>query len=426
MHLFRATSTLLQITLALAINDPSSLDTNDRYIITLKPFANITEHTEYVVKSLLIGYVSNIKTKAWEGITHLYQVEDYQGYSVHLPKSAVALLRDHKDVDSIEHDQVWSMSTFSQVPAMQGDTNWPIRQPRPTLPMRKPTIQFKPGYALGIISHLMISVKNRNQYIYDESAGSGTFGYILGTGINIDHEEFEGRARLGYSAVDPDHCDFSDEDGHGTHVAGVVGGKTHGVAKKCKMIAVKVGERNKARLSVVIDGFQWAARDIHKRDRTDKAVVLFTLAGPVSKSFDRVINVASAKGVTSIVSGGDNGKQDATSPGSADTAITVSATDDSRSKASWADWGESYVSLYAPGVDIKSAWIGSSRATATKSGSSIAAGYVAGIALYFKGLPGTAMEGGFEDKKFILKNSLKDEAFIPGGTAKFAYNASGR
>lgn len=117
-----------------------------------------------------------------------------------------------------------------------------------------------------------MSSKRRNTatYHYDKSAGNGTFAYVVDSGINTKHLEFEGRASNGYNAVDGD---FTDLNGHGTHCAGIIGSKSFGVAKQTELIAVKVFLNRETLISNVLDGFQWAVHDIRTKGRQSRAVV---------------------------------------------------------------------------------------------------------------------------------------------------------
>lgn len=100
-----------------------------------------------------------------------------------------------------------------------------------------------------------------SEYKYDESAGEGTYAYIIDTGIFVDHPEFGGRATFGANFVNG-NTNFTDENGHGTHVAGITGSETYGVAKKVNLIAVKVlGADGSGAISQVIAGLQWAVDD---------------------------------------------------------------------------------------------------------------------------------------------------------------------
>ena len=287
------------------------------------------------------------------------------------------------------------------------------------------TTQEKAGYGLGLISHAQIRPGSMSQYVYDASAGKGTYAYVVGSGINVDHKGFEKRASCGYNAFHPEDKDFEDEYGQGTAVAGVIGSKEYGVAKQTNLIAVKVLHRTRGSLSLILEGYQWAVRDLRKQKRMHNGLIAVTIYGPSSKAFDRAVNVAAGRGVTTIACAGDLGKDARMSPG-APTAIAVSATNDMRRKPAWANWGDDHVDIFAPGVKIRSTGIRSSTAVLTISGTSVAAAYVAGIVLYFKGLSGSSLDDAFAVKKFLLKHSLSNTAELKNGkTAPFAYNGSG-
>lgn len=116
--------------------------------------------------------------------------------------------------------------------------------------------------------------RNTGTYRYDKSAGNGTFAYVLDTGINIKHIEFEGRASNGYNAVDEE---FTDLSGHGTHCAGIIGSKSFGVAKQTQLIAIKAFRTRETLMSTVMDGYQWAANDIRRKNRQNRSVINMSL-----------------------------------------------------------------------------------------------------------------------------------------------------
>lgn len=240
--------------------------------------------------------------------------------------------------------------------------------------------------------HGLATISHRNpgstSYIYDDSAGEGTYAYVVDSGINTGHVEFEGRATRGYNAAGGDDVDTL---GHGTHVAGTIGSRAYGVAKKASLISVKVFAGRTADTSVILDGYQWAVRDIVNRGRQSRSVINMSLGGPVSSAFDRAVESAFQQGVLSVVAAGnDNIDSSNVSPARAPNAITVAAVN-----ASWRRWyWNSYqasnygrpVDIHAPGEDVLSTWIGSSTATNTITGTSMACPHVAGLALYLAAL----------------------------------------
>lgn len=163
-------------------------------------------------------------------------------------------------------------------------------------------------------------------YTHPESAGEGVTAYIVDTGININHKDFGGRARWGTNTADTVN---DDEAGHGTHVAGTVGGSTYGVAKNVSLVAVKVlGGDGSGTNTGVMKGIEWAVADAKSKGKSSKCVANMSLGGGYSAALNKTIKAATDSGITFVVAAG-NESTDAstTSPASADSAITVGASD---------------------------------------------------------------------------------------------------
>ena len=220
------------------------------------------------------------------------------------------------------------------------------------------------------------------------NTGSGVTAYIIDTGIRFSHSEFGGRATSGFDAVDGGAAD--DCNGHGTHVAGTVGGSTYGVAKGVTLVAVRVLNcSGSGTTSGVIAGIDWVTTN----HTSGPAVANMSLGGGASASLDAAVNGSISDGVTYAIAAGNGNNggvaQDACkySPARVAAAITVGATDKTDTKTSWSNYG-SCVDLFAPGLSITSSWYTSNTATNTISGTSMATPHVAGVAaLYLQSNP---------------------------------------
>ena len=253
--------------------------------------------------------------------------------------------------------------------------------------------------------------------------------YIVDTGILTSHTQFAGRASVGVDEIG-DGRNGIDCNGHGTHLSGTVGGSTYGVAKNVSLVAVRVLDCNGSGTnSGVIAGVNWVAANAIK-----PATANMSLGGGASQALDDAVNNAVAAGVVFCVAAGNGdaagNPQDActTSPARAANAITVSATDNTDTKASWANYG-TCVDIFAPGVNITSSWYSSTTATNTISGTSMATPHVCGTsALYLSANPSAtpsqvasaltsnATSGVVKSPGTGSPNRLLYEAFIGGGT----------
>ncbi|QES46821.1 peptidase S8 [Streptomyces venezuelae] len=206
--------------------------------------------------------------------------------------------------------------------------------------------------------------------------GSGVTAYILDTGIDYGHEEFGGRAAFGFDAIG-DGLAGQDCQGHGTHVAGTVGGTTYGVAPKVSLVSVRVLNcEGRGQYSGIIAGLDWVAKNAKQ-----PAVLNGSLGGTKSAAVNNAVDALSEAGVLPVLAAG-NTAQDAceVSPASAARAVTVAASDQADEQASFSNWG-SCVHLYAPGQAIDSALLGGG--AVALSGTSMAAPHVTGaVALH--------------------------------------------
>ncbi|MFD0200338.1 MULTISPECIES: S8 family peptidase [Saccharothrix] len=221
-----------------------------------------------------------------------------------------------------------------------------------------------------------------NSYTYPNTAGNVT-AYIIDTGIRTTHQDFGGRAVWGTNTSGDGNN--SDCNGHGTHVAGTVGGAAHGVAKGVRLVAVKVLNcAGSGTTAGVIAGVDWVTAN-----RTGPAVANMSLGGGAQAALDTAVANSIASGITyAVASGNSNADACGFSPARVPTALTVNASDRNDARATFSNWG-ACTDLYAPGVGITSAWSTGDTATNTISGTSMAAPHVAGVAaLHLSANPG--------------------------------------
>ena len=244
------------------------------------------------------------------------------------------------------------------------------------------------------------------------SDGSGVNVYVIDTGILASHSEFGGRAKHGFSAIE-DGKGSTDCNGHGTHVAGTIGGSTYGVAKNVTLHAVRVlGCNGSGTNAGVIAGVDWVT-DNH----SGRSVANMSLGGGASKALDDAVARSIASGVTYAIAAGNgdySGRPiDACtqSPARVPGAITVGATTNADKTASFSNYG-SCLDIYAPGVSITSSWY--TGGTNTISGTSMATPHVAGVAALYLGANG----GSPSSVASALSSAATKDAIsgVPAGT----------
>ncbi|WP_290048065.1 S8 family peptidase [Acinetobacter pittii] len=233
------------------------------------------------------------------------------------------------------------------------------------------TTQSNPDWGLDRIDQKNLPLDSA--YTYSQT-GSDTTAYIVDTGILSTHQQFSGRVLSGYTAIS-DGNGTSDCHGHGTHVAGTVGGSTYGVAKNVSLVPIRIlGCDGSGASSNVIAGLDWILKNGKK-----PAVVNMSLGGEANASLDSAVENLFNNGYVMVVAAG-NSNTDAcsTSPARVSKAITVAATDSTDTRASYSNYG-SCVDIFAPGSQINSSWIGSNTATKVLNGTSMATPHVVGV-----------------------------------------------
>nr|WP_275415925.1 S8 family serine peptidase [Actinoplanes couchii] len=300
------------------------------YIVVLKDSATTTAGT---LAGKYDGTVEEVYTKA------------VKGFETKIDAADAAKLAADPVVDYVEQNQVIRLAAGTQT-----------------------------GATWGLDRIDQASLPLSTTYTYPNTASS-VHAYIIDTGILTTHSQFGGRAVSGYDFVDSD-SNATDCNGHGTHVAGTVGGSTYGVAKEVQLVAVRVLDyEGSGTTAGVISGINWVTSNAIK-----PAVANMSLGGSASTTLDTAVANSIAAGITyGVAAGNDNANASSYSPARVASAITVGATTSTDARASYSNYG-SILDIFAPGTSITSAWYTSTTATSTISGTSMATPHVVGAA----------------------------------------------
>jgi subtilisin family serine protease len=307
----------------------------DRYVVTLRSEAVAPDAVSRTAEALADRFGGDVRQAFSESV---------QGFSVQMTERAAKRLAADPLVESVLQDKKVALL----------DT------------------QNSPPWGLDRIDQVNRPLSGT--YSYTVTASTVTV-YVVDTGIRTTHANFGGRARSGYDFVDND-ADASDCNGHGTHVAGTIGGSTYGVAKAVQLVAVRVLDcSGYGSYSGVIAGIEWVTSHA-----SGPSVVNMSLGGPASDVVDQAVRNSIAAGITySLAAGNANTDACSVTPARTAEAITVGATDSNDNRASFSNYG-SCLDIFAPGVSITSAYSSNDTATAIMSGTSMAAPHVAGAA----------------------------------------------
>ncbi|KAG6856388.1 hypothetical protein H0H87_005006 [Tephrocybe sp. NHM501043] len=343
---------------------------NNSYIVMLKPGLSQSFKTNHF-NLLQAAHNEDPLHGEESGLKHIYDAHQFSGYAGHFSDAVVQRLRTLPEVAYVEQDQI----------------------------VKTQDIQKGAPWGLARISHRpRLTFSTFTKYEYDSDGGEGVDVYVVDTGINVAHEEFEGRASWGKTI--PLNDVDEDGNGHGTHCAGTIASRKYGVAKKAHVIAVKVlGSNGSGSMSDVVAGVLYASGEAAKKAKAAAeelrttgstkhvgSVANMSLGGGKSRALDEAVNKAVDSGLHfAVAAGNDNRDACQYSPAAAEKAVTVGASTLGDERAYFSNHGKC-VDVFAPGLNILSTWVGSPRATNTISGTSMASPHTAGLLAYLLSL----------------------------------------
>ncbi|KAK2591818.1 hypothetical protein QQS21_010486 [Conoideocrella luteorostrata] len=333
--------------------------------ITLAPLLERAGDPDAIPNQYIVAFRDNVSPAVRnkiikslpKGAEDVYE-EVVNGFSATLDSKTVASLRSNPNVEYIENDSVATADA--------------------PIPKR---VQNNAPWGLARIS---LRRKGNKNYRYDSSAGAGTCTYVIDTGIDASHRDFEGRAKQIKSFV---KGQTTDGNGHGTHIAGTIGGRVYGVAKKTKLFGIKVlNNKGSTTTAHVIAAFDFVSRDSKKRSCPKGVIVNISITGSYSRTENRAASALARRRIFIAASAGNRNRDaSGSSPASEPWVCTVGSTDSNDVRASSSNYGKS-VSIFAPGVKITSTLPGGK--IGVLSGTSMASAHVAGLAAYLGALEG--------------------------------------
>lgn len=423
---------------------------HDSYIVLFKERENTNSY------NLMASSEDNVdRTISMFGVDDRIEKKLINGYKAYLSDRTVEKLKNDPEVELVEKDEKVTIASFHEEEIREYNDNNPFYTLAESFILQKSA----PWGISRISGH-------KSDYEYLEGAGKNVNVYVLDTGVDVNHKEFEGRASWGFNAF-KDSKD-EDEHGHGTHCAGIIAGKIYGIAKDANIIAVKIlNSRGEGMISGIIEGIDFVMKDHEKKinDYYDqqgknyltriteklgayfedflekenykvntwfkdiksifktqkvkpKAVVNMSVGGTKSNALNLAIKYATKYLNIHFSTAAGNEHKNACnfSPASSGSSMTIGASSKLNTIASFSNVGEC-VDVYAPGTEILSSWPGNRARFA--SGTSMAAPHVSGIMAVYIGLadfePEELKQRILKDAENVIKDSETNESFLPFG-----------
>ncbi|WP_053035423.1 S8 family peptidase [Vibrio cholerae] len=324
----------------------------NQYIVVLKQPTTIMSNDLQAFQQFTQRSVNALANKHALEIKNVFD-SALSGFSAELTAEQLQALRADPNVDYIEQNQIITVNPIisASANAAQDNVTWGIDR----------------------IDQRDLPLNRSYNYNYD---GSGVTAYVIDTGIAFNHPEFGGRAKSGYDFIDNDN-DASDCQGHGTHVAGTIGGAQYGVAKNVNLVGVRVlGCDGSGSTEAIARGIDWVAQNA-----SGPSVANLSLGGGISQAMDQAVARLVQRGVTAVIAAGNDNKDACqVSPAREPSGITVGSTTNNDGRSNFSNWGNC-VQIFAPGSDFTSA--SHKGGTTTMSGTSMASPHVAGVAALY-------------------------------------------
>ncbi|PHH64723.1 hypothetical protein CDD81_3985 [Ophiocordyceps australis] len=403
----------------------------DRHLVVLKDgLINLNSHLEEL---------HNVHSKRSLGsekvpvnITHHYSGTEYgfMAYAGFFESHVLEYIRNHNEVAIVEKDEIVLLAGVLDGVADASDASVKEYNETDKTPSKRDmssksrveTTQFSAPWNLHAISHRqpLPFVRSGCCWTYHHNAlgGEKTYAYVIDTGVRVTHNQFEGRAehgctvKPGLNECSKNPADHVDSIGHGTHVAGIIASRTYGVAKKARVIAVKVfDQEGLSERSLTLQGYNWAVTHILRKRRAGAAVINISWCSMESSAaMCEAIRKAFKKGIITVVCAGNRrASASICSPSNAEHAITVGSFG-----RDWAfDLGANYgpaIDIMAPGLNIASLSSSDDDAVRVWSGTSMAAPHVAGLVLTAMSVHG---KKGHEVRSFLVDTATKDSISGP-------------